>query len=304
MNTLKQTKTAHLPSAFIIITLRDAEKNFANLAATLNHLKNSFDIKSGVVVENDSSDDTKALSDLLRPRIHRFSLDGLKSIAQRTLRLEICRNFGRRLFLDAYKLEPFDFCILIDAIDSSDVIGLLGIESIPNLFESEPKLGGVLPNQLGGYYDLWALRPFAPHCRSDILKDDLWHDYFLLTKSNEWLSQSQDRRNAITEQYFKTKQLSISSDAPPTLVDSAFGGLAIYRGEAYARSPFPYLGHVVSTRQHGEELRFYRFQVCEHVHFNFGLRALGYQLKICPSLINMKIDNLTFYPEAAEGMVF
>lgn len=292
------------PTAFVISILRDSEQYFPALRETLKSIETIVEIAAGAIIENDSVDFTKNLAETLHPNIKRYSLDGLNAIAQRTIRLEICRNFARKIFLNYYEKRKVSYVVVIDALDSGACRGLIGVESVFDFFDKNPRLGGIFPNQDGGYYDLWALRPHSKMLRSDPCEGDLWHDYFKLTRGENWIHGTEEYRNTQGEKFFRERQVTIDASSEPISVDSAFGGLGIYRASAYADCPFPYLGYTINARIESNNVTFYRFQLCEHVPFHIGLRAMGMELKIIPSLINMKINDLEFYPDSVGGMVF
>jgi len=67
--------------------------------------------------------------------------------------------------------------------------------------------------------------------------------------------------------------ISIKNTHNPILVDSAFGGLGIYKKNLMVQSRY------IGLSSNNEE-------ICEHVSFNEKLTHLGYKLYIIPSLIN------------------
>jgi hypothetical protein len=96
----------------------------------------------------------------------------------------------------------------------------------------------VLANQLGGYYDLLALR-HATWCPTDILRE-LRSEQDMIEKSNlsrfsimkrgkRRLEFDRARKKVI---YSRMRMISTSSDWID--VDSGFGGLGIYRSEVFA----------------------------------------------------------------------
>ena len=114
-------------------------------------------------------------------------------------------------------------------------------------------------NQPFRYYDLWALRA------KDWLNHDIWQE-IAFEKPNA--SQKEVRRTLLN--YYR----SIPRRSKPIKVESAFGGLAIYKTEAFLAGQ--YSGLDKSRRE-----------ICEHVPFHHELCAKGYNIFIMPSLVNM-----------------
>jgi hypothetical protein len=115
-------------------------------------------------------------------------------------------------------------------------------------------------NQRGPYYDIWALRHriWSPN--------DCWKQYEFLRSHNA-------QREVAAWAAMYSKMITIGEAEEWIPVDSAFGGLAIYRrctldGVRYA-----------GLDEAGEPL-------CEHVWLNNQIRSSGYRIFINPKLIN------------------
>ena len=81
----------------------------------------------------------------------------------------------------------------------------------------------------------------------------------------------------------------------PIEVDSAFGGLAIYKTAYIVKNPNPYVGYKMkSVPTEDGTFGLARWQTCEHVHFNAGIRSMGGRLFIMPSLINSDYTGAAF----------
>lgn len=116
-------------------------------------------------------------------------------------------------------------------------------------------------NQPFRYYDIWALR--APGWS----ENDCWEEFRKLTQT---MGRKRALKIAVT-----SRMHSIPVNSSPIEVDSAFGGLAIYRIEAFLR------GNYLGENLLGEE-------ICEHVPFHKELRRYGYKLFINPKMVNLK----------------
>ncbi|MBV8604170.1 MAG: glycosyltransferase family 2 protein [Pelomonas sp.] len=208
-----------------------------------------------LVFENDSTDDTAA-------RIRRFAATqpveliqepGLKELlSERTARLAYGRN---RLLERALALAPDYVCVV-------DIDGLVTPEhpsegAFLSSFALEPCWDAVFPVNAGIYYDVWALRHpvLCPH------------DYMTLgTVMDAALGQPLAVHFAAS--YAQIDLRHLQSWLP---VDSAFGGMGVYKAAALAGARYIGLAE-------GRE-------VCEHVPLHAQLRARGAALYINPQFV-------------------
>ena len=104
---------------------------------------------------------------------------------------------------------------------------------------------------------------------------------------------------------FGSRVLNFALPATPLEVESAFGGLGIYKISYVMSNPNPYLGSKVKIVPAIDgSPRFTRWQVCEHVHFHLGIRSMHGKLFIYPDLINGVNAGLTFPSSAFRNMLF
>ena len=122
-------------------------------------------------------------------------------------------------------------------------------------------------NQRGPYYDIWALR------HKNWSPNDCWAQYKFLN-----IYDPDTEKNIYSSVYSRMITLPINSAWIE--VDSAFGGLAIYKKELFN------IAEYVGLDEHGEE-------VCEHVHFHNRLKQHGAKLFINPQLINAEYTEHT-----------
>jgi len=102
----------------------------------------------------------------------------------------------------------------------------------------------------------------------------------------------------------KQRVFSLEPNSPPLEVDSAFGGLGIYKMSSVRRNSARYSGHkmkVLPARKGPTEVG---LQVCEHVSFNQGFRRNGEALFILPFLINWESGERWFPPSGFRSKVF
>ncbi|MBV8380745.1 MAG: glycosyltransferase family 2 protein [Paucibacter sp.] len=208
-----------------------------------------------VVFENDSTDDTAA-------RIRAFAADqpveliqepGLKELLpERTARLAYGRN---RLLERALEIGGDYVCVV-------DIDGLVtpehpSVASFLSSFALESCWDAVFPVNAGMYYDVWALR-HPVLCPRDYMR--------LGTVMDAALGQSLAVHFAAS--YVQIDLRLLQAWLP---VDSAFGGMGLYKAAALAGAR--YIGL--------QEQR----EVCEHVTLHAQLRARGAALYINPHFV-------------------
>jgi hypothetical protein len=124
----------------------------------------------------------------------------------------------------------------------------------------------VSANQRGRYYDVWALRhpQWSPN--------DCWEQHAFYRKYMKF------PESAITFS-MRSRMLRIPRDEAWIEVDSAFGGLAIYKS-SILNSNAKYSGITSEGKR-----------ICEHVPFNLALKAKGARIFVNPALINTRITD-------------
>ena len=272
-----------------------------NCAAALPHLLNNMSRVSAlfaqsafVFIENDSTDSTKVeIGDWCRgkPNAKLISLDGLDaSCPVLTIRLEIARN----LYLSEIRsrFSAFDYLFVLDCDERAQSIELDAISRAIDFLSSDKDYAGVFGNCRGTYYDMWALRHSA-YCPGDVWEELC--DYALSHNATDDLA---------FQQTFAKRLFSISADMPPLEVDSAFGGLGIYKVSSVLRNKSKYLGRKMKNMPAGTARTAVGWQFCEHVSFNAGFRELGERLFVLPYLINCDYTGVLFPPSAWRKLLF
>jgi len=217
------------------------------------------------IVESDSSDKTlEVLTSLERelPNFHFRSLGNLaESIPKRTARISCCRN----ACLDELDSNPLYSTIdLVVVADLDGVNNLLTSEAVESCF-IRSDWDVCTANQRGPYYDIWALR------------HPIWNANDCL-KQFEFLRQSGVHGELAAWVSVYGKMITISESADWIPVDSAFGGLGIYRRAILSGARY------AGTDENGDE-------ICEHVVLHNQLRAKGARIFINPRLINTAYTN-------------
>ena len=218
---------------------------------------------SYLIIESDSSDSTVQTLGKLSSTIPRFSFSSLGNLCEhhpkRTDRISFCRNHYLYLINNDPAYSNIDFVVIAD-LDG------VNAQLTPNAVKScwsRENWDVCAANQAGPYYDIWALRHtlWAPN--------DCWREAeYLRTVGMSHF------RSITTSVYSKMVRLDPSHDWIE--VDSAFGGLAIYKKEILFDAKY------AGLNSNGSE-------VCEHVFFHQHLRSMGRRIFINPSFINANV---------------
>jgi hypothetical protein len=280
-------------SAVIAGCLKNSEAHLSAIFNNLNLIQNLYDKVCFIFVENDSTDQTKSLLNLWGANKKDFNflnLDGLDVYEKnRTVRLEIARNAYIDLLNKRTDLHSYDHLYIIDMDDKATYpLDYKALLNSINFLNHNPKISGIFANQPNGYYDLWALRHpiYCPF--------DFWHEILFENLLTE------DLFSAFNSIFSKVVH-SIPSDAKPIQVNSAFGGLGIYKIPHVIRNKSKYIGHSYKFFN-TNKFNFCKLQTCEHVSFNLGLIAQGGELYIMPNLIN-SMDTSNINPQAVSSIL-
>jgi hypothetical protein len=253
--------------------VRNVAHTIQNEVETLLASFGSFKEVYCFVVESDSSDDTVKKLEELRGVVKNFSYVSAGNLTEklprRTDRIALCRN----IIIDAVASNP-EFAD-IDYIAMADLDGMNSLvtpEKVADCWEADEDWDVVTANQLGPYYDIWALR--HPHW----CPVDCWQHKKAL---EEVVGDRPAENLAIT-----ARQVTLSPQLGLIEVDSAFGGLAIYKREAFLAGRYAGTDKVVG------------FDVADHIPFHEELRAKGYKIYINSALINC-----TQYPDSEPSSI-
>lgn len=249
----------------VVGVIRNGEKTISSEIYSLKNAFSDFSETHWLIIESDSNDNTvKKLSELSET-IDNFSYKTLGNLAGRmalrTERLAYCRNIYLQEIRMNSEYVDFDYIAIVDL---DGVNNLLTREGVRSCFEKN--IWDVCTaNQLGNYYDIWALRHpiWSPV--------DCWEQYGYL---NQFAKSSEDSSHLLYAAVY-SKMVVIPPDAEWIEVESAFGGLAVYKRKALIDNNFSYVG----LNKNGLE-------VAEHVSLHFGMAKNGYKIFINPRLIN------------------
>jgi glycosyltransferase involved in cell wall biosynthesis len=229
-------------------TVRNVEPYLPTLLGHIERCGNRFASWRLVVYENDSTDRTRnILQEYDRDNINCIFEDGVAETS-RTKRLA----HGRNVILDKIRSlpGPVDYVIILDA-DDINVSGRF-VDTILNCFDPSLDPWDVMTgNQLNSYYyDIWALR-YKPIIDWDIIN---------------------------TSKNFDATNVHFPENMKPFQVDSAFGGIAIYRWDSMKHCK--YVGEYKADNPHGYPAG---TEKCEHVDLNECIRHNGGSIWIHPA---------------------
>lgn len=256
---MREHKPIDAAALVIVGCVRNGAKTVRRAVETLARAATGFASVQFLIVESDSTDGTIKELESLRNEVKGFEFTSLGAVAERiparTERIAACRN----RYLDELRHDPQ--YAAIDYVMVADLDGVnndLRREPVATCWASTVPWDVVAANQSDAYYDIWALR-HADWCPVDC------HDQY------SRLRRLFDHPRALSIA-IHSRMARLNPRGEWIEVDSAFGGLAIYRRDALLA------GHYSGVEQ-GRA-------VCEHVPLHAELRAAGYRIFINPALIN------------------
>jgi len=213
------------------------------------------------LVESDSSDSTLQVLEKLKNFIPNFdyvSLGNLQEeIPERVARICHCRNVCLSFLSEDPTLANCDYVVVSDLDGVNTLLTRLAVISCWTRNDWD----ACMANQAAPYYDIYALR------HSGWSPNDCWH------YENELRSEGMNPLSARQKAIY-SRMITISPDSDWIPVDSAFGGLAIYKRDLFDNVEYSF------TLSNGDH-------VCEHVMLHQQMKANGARLYINPSLINL-----------------
>lgn len=267
-------------SAVFVGCVRNAAPHLPQVLENLERWSLLFEKSAFVFVENDSTDGSKdVLKRWIRKRKngHLLNLDGLADRNLiRTSRIAEARN----TYLDYVrnsKYADFQHLVILDFDDVNAVsISERDLAAAIRFLDQDADIAAVFANSSPIYYDVWALR------HAEWSPDDCW----AAVRASTDLS-----AHHVLERHVYSRQRFIPSDSKPVEVDSAFGGLGIYRMVCALT------GRYDGASGEGSAL-------CEHVPFNLAVGRQG-KLYIFPGLRNSSPSahlrqDLSFIPTSRE----
>lgn len=256
---MREHKPIDKAALVVVGCVRNGAKTVRRAVETLVRASGGFASVRYLIVESDSTDGTVPELQRLRKEISGLEFTSLgpleQSVPQRTERIALCRN----RYVDELRNDPQ--YAAVDYVMVADLDGVnndLTAEAVATCWASSAPWDVVTANQSDAYYDIWALRhadwcPVDCHQQYSQLRSLFGHPRALSIAIHSRMARLDPKADWIE-------------------VESAFGGLAIYRREALLAGRYQGL---LEGRP-----------ICEHVPLHAELRAKGYRIFINPALIN------------------
>ena len=240
-------KVAHESQLAVVGLARNCAKNLRNTLELLSELSEPFFSTGGYVFENDSVDGTKEI-------LNRYKPEWVTVKSQDLNRPHLPGEFQgpRTEALAEYRNSCVDW--VKENASHTDFVVVLDLDA-----DGGFSIDGVL-NSIGwlvGSKGLAGLGSFSlARITSDGVEKFSHYDAFA-ARLNWW----RDRREEIGSSWFHT--LLPPAGSPPFIMNSCFGGLAVYKTQAFVEGTYS-----------GND--------CEHVMFHKTLAARGWSLALNP----------------------
>lgn len=269
---------SNVSKVILVGTISNAEKKLEPDFYKIFHSLHFFDEIDVFLVESDSTDSTIAVLDKISkktPNFNYITLGNLKTrLPDRIERIRKCRNEYVKFIRNNINIKKWDYVVVADLDGMNSAIKN---NSIFKLFCSQTSWDACFANQKHGYYDVYALREnswMPNNCfdelqliRSRISKDSP-SKFQLLKRLKRLIEFDNARKITIYD-----KMRVIPKNTNWINVDSAFGGLGIYKSKWFIR--YDYSKKSNHDTSHSE-----------HVDFNLKCRNFGAEFFIVPSMIN------------------
>ncbi|MDB9772158.1 hypothetical protein OAC11_05085 [Alphaproteobacteria bacterium] len=252
-------------SFLIVGTVRNCQSTITSEVRHLNQVFVGAAQVRWLLVESDSDDNTLDCLSSLKTEVGLFdylAMGRLKDqFPERARRIAVCRDAYVKEIQRRPEYSEVDYVVVADL---DGMCRDLTAESVESCWSRNDWLA-CFGNQPKGYYDLWALRheSWSP-------KDPFRTYRELVTLG---VKPAIAYKTSVID-----KILKIETNIPWIAVESAFGGLGIYRIEAFKHADYSVDGE-------------YPADTCEHTTFNRKLGVSSSKLYINPSLVNIQYSN-------------
>ena len=259
---MKKTVIKPFSSSKVLIVglVRNCQDTIEREVQIINSAFSEAKTVNWLVIESDSDDKTLATLEKLSENV-KFAFITLgklrKQYPKRTERIAKCRNRYLHELRVNKKYDHIDYVVVADLDGVNSELTKTAVKSCWKFAE---EWDACFANQSKVYYDIWALR-HKTWCPNDCWKT---YEFFL----NHGMSKHRALHAAVYSRMF-----NIDSNEDPIEVNSAFGGLGIYKKHAILTSAY------IGLDDNKEE-------ICEHVNLHTTMRDKGLKLYIIPSLIN------------------
>ena len=247
-----------MDSVLIVGVLRNCASNLESEIVNLDRAFSDFS-KQYYFIESDSSDDTvKKLTNisLKMKNLEFLSLGNLSNIIpNRVPRLSYCRN---RYLEHMRNIHQSNLPTYVVVVDMDGVNSKLTKESVDSCFHLD-NWEVCTANQKGPYYDIYALRAAN------------WNEENLVKSYH--LNLEKYKLHALAFYFTVVHKMLKRRGRDPIEVESAFGGLAIYKTSALSH-------HTYNEKDESGHI------ACEHVSLHRSILSEGGRIIINPRLIN------------------
>lgn len=251
-------------SIAIVGIVRDIEKSIEKDIVRISAAFSDFLEINWFLVESGSSDKSEEKLKNLSREIPNFKFVSIsiRNDVSRTEKMADARNEYLRFLRSDNNLTKYKYVVMADF---NNLNKKLTYGAVQTCFKRDD-WDVVTANQSGRYYDAWALRHplWSPN--------DCWEQHAFYRKYLRF------PESAITFS-MRSRMLRIPRNSEWIEVDSAFGGLAIYKSSVL-KSQSVYSGVTPDGKR-----------VCEHVPFHSALKLNGARIFINPALINARITD-------------
>ena len=281
---------------------RDCDQYLEKTLSNIDYYTSLFEKSYQIIVENGSKDNTREiLKSKKNPNCYYLFEDHLDEYGTRGERLERARNKIIEKIRNEPNLRKCDLLVILDFDDSGEYrVDKKNIFKSLEFLYTKKNIAGIFANQLGTYYDMWALRD-EKYCKNDFWVEVLQN---ICAKAYPIDQISPEILKIVRDTYIKKKTYSFNINQEPINVHSAFGGFGIYKMENVLNNKRFYEGtQTVDLKFKDNTSTKTKFQKCEHVNFNLGFIDQNCELYILPYLINRDFMDLTFPPQLALKLI-
>lgn len=252
----------------IVGIVRNVGKNFEQDYKRLKIATRMFKERKWIIIESDSTDNTLEILQKITALDKEFTFISLGNIENRYITRSERLAYARNAYIDFLKKKEnkrFNYVLVSDFDGLNNLVNEAAIESCWN-FEDWAVLTA---NQNGPYYDIWALR------------HPLWSPNDCWEELNFYKEYGVNPELALYKS-LHSRMLKIPRNSPLLEVDSAFGGMAMYK--------YRYL---IRARYSGVDIK--GKPICEHVPLHLKIRENGGHIYINPNLINTDFTDHSFH---------
>jgi glycosyltransferase involved in cell wall biosynthesis len=253
-------------SAVFVSPVRDCSKYIRRTAEIITSVADMFSDYLIIFLESDSTDNSlEILGEISKgnDKILHYTLGDLRhKFPARTERLHNVRNFGLDTCIQNKLFEKFDYYICFDA---DDVNQDLTPEAVATCFKYPVDTWDAMFANQEVYYDLWTVRA------KGWIEDDC---FYAVNERPSYMSYDE-----AIKMFVHSKFISIPEDHGLIEVDSAYGGLGIYKASM-----------IKDARYYGIHPSG-KYEQCCIVNFCQDLKKNGARLFINSEMINYRNKN-------------